>query len=806
MFFDIKSLLIPGFDKERNIVGDMGKKLLLAIFLLLCGILTSGSHTFAKGNVKALVIARGDYGSREYNLSPGPENDGENFRRILCQSYGESTSVTVLKKKGAESVEDVTSAIQTAFADSDSSDTNYFYYSGHGGELGMWLGDREFLSASDLASAFQGIQGKNFLVIDCCYSGDLISTKSVPMENFAESFIGKFEASLKRYQSRSPLTNDNFHVIVASAEGQESVQGNIGKRNELMGYFTSAMVVGCGIDCTKISENQNYACTAMADENRNGEVSFSELYHYVRKNLYASDAQVYPENDQTVFLPIDSWQIPQTVVTEAQIDYDIAGNTILSVESLSEKGGTMQAGIYQIRSDSELWDVIGMGVNPEVSAYKMGVLMQTGAFEFQANKNHSKAILPLSLTSLRAGKYLLLVNEKGGNTGCYAFILTLERDAESALWTNLQIRAAENFSVEKDGVLNVLADFGLCQYSNQYDCEVFCNIKDSNQKLVCALETQKIVTSWSEAEKAYAHFCKFQWNGTNKNGRQVTAGKYIIEIAIKNGSRLQEKQIEIQVESEAQGDLEEEPEDPPVIIDTDEKNIMKMTVTLSCNEFVYDGIAKCPDVKIPGLKNGQDYTVAYENHLNAGKAMAVVTGIGDYYGAVIKEFTILPMYINSMEIHVEKNVTYVGKACKPKVKVMYNISALKENVDYKLTYSNNKKIGYGKVTIQGIGNYTGKITKKFKILPQKPNLLKKAKIGNGKWKISWRKTAAVDGYELQYCTNSKFKKQVLRKQISGANKNAVCITVGIGSAKCYVRIRSYKKVNGKKWYSPFDSM
>ena len=58
---------------------------------------------------------------------------------------------------------------------------------------------------------------------------------------------------------------------------------------------------------------------------------------------------------------------------------------------------------------------------------------------------------------------------------------------------------------------------------------------------------------------------------------------------------------------------------------------------------------------------------------------------------------------------------YDGKAKKPGVTVKLNGKTLKNGTDYTVSYSNNTKVGTAKVTITGKGNYTGSVSKTFKI-------------------------------------------------------------------------------------------
>jgi len=67
---------------------------------------------------------------------------------------------------------------------------------------------------------------------------------------------------------------------------------------------------------------------------------------------------------------------------------------------------------------------------------------------------------------------------------------------------------------------------------------------------------------------------------------------------------------------------------------------------------------------------------------------------------------------------------YDGKAKKPGVTIKLNGKTLKNGTDYTVSYSNNTKVGTAKVTITGKGNYTGSVSKTFKI----KNNFKKATI------------------------------------------------------------------------------
>lgn len=67
---------------------------------------------------------------------------------------------------------------------------------------------------------------------------------------------------------------------------------------------------------------------------------------------------------------------------------------------------------------------------------------------------------------------------------------------------------------------------------------------------------------------------------------------------------------------------------------------------------------------------------------------------------------------------------YTGKSIKPAVTVRFGSNVLKKNVDYKVTYSNNKKLGTASAAITGIGAYQGTRKVSFKIVKRPVSTLK----------------------------------------------------------------------------------
>lgn len=145
---------------------------------------------------------------------------------------------------------------------------------------------------------------------------------------------------------------------------------------------------------------------------------------------------------------------------------------------------------------------------------------------------------------------------------------------------------------------------------------------------------------------------------------------------------------------------------------------------------------------------------------------------------------------------------YTGKEQKPLEYVELKGVRLKEGSDYTVKYTSNKNIGKAEVTVTGIGIYSGSAVKSFNIVKPKPAKvsIKKLKRRKKAFFVSWKSVSGISGYQIQYSTNKSFK-------------NAKIITVNKKAAKSkavkrlkkkkvyYVRIRAYKTVNKKKFYS-----
>lgn len=146
--------------------------------------------------------------------------------------------------------------------------------------------------------------------------------------------------------------------------------------------------------------------------------------------------------------------------------------------------------------------------------------------------------------------------------------------------------------------------------------------------------------------------------------------------------------------------------------------------TVSVAKATYTGAELRPSltVKMGGktLKDGTDYTVVWQNNINAGTGKAILSGKGSYSGGKTVAFAISPRQISGAKVDKIPDQKYWGSAVKPGAMVTDRGVTLVSGRDYTLSWANNNKVGTAKVTITGKGNYAGSKTVSFRIVKPKP--------------------------------------------------------------------------------------
>lgn len=97
-------------------------------------------------------------------------------------------------------------------------------------------------------------------------------------------------------------------------------------------------------------------------------------------------------------------------------------------------------------------------------------------------------------------------------------------------------------------------------------------------------------------------------------------------------------------------------------------------------------------------------------------------------------------------------------------------------------------------------------TKNTETVKPKKTSIKKLSKGKKKFTVNWAKVSGVKGYQIQYSSDKKFKKN--NKSVTVAKQKTTKATVKKlkSKKKYYVRVRTYKTVNGKKIYSSWSKV
>ena len=233
-------------------------------------------------------------------------------------------------------------------------------------------------------------------------------------------------------------------------------------------------------------------------------------------------------------------------------------------------------------------------------------------------------------------------------------------------------------------------------------------------------------------------------------------------------------------------------------------NISKCAVTVKDQTYTGKALKPALTVKYGKAKlvKGTDYTVSYKNNKGAGTATVTLTGKGDYTGTRKVTFIIKPAKLSKCTFGALKDTVYSGAAKKPGLTVKFGTAKLKKGTDYTVAYKNNIEVGTATVTLTGKGNFTGTKKLTFAINPKNVSISKLA-AGTKQLSVQWTAREDVTGYEIEYGLNSKLKDGTTVKVKKAATAKKVIKGLKSGK-KYYVRIRAYRKVGRKTYWSAWS--
>lgn len=201
------------------------------------------------------------------------------------------------------------------------------------------------------------------------------------------------------------------------------------------------------------------------------------------------------------------------------------------------------------------------------------------------------------------------------------------------------------------------------------------------------------------------------------------------------------------------------------------------------------------------LDSGKDYKASYQNNKNLGKATITIKGIGNYKGTKKVSYTIVKRSVRSVTCPYKKTRSYTGRWVKPNVTLKVGKVKLKKNRDYTLVYRNNLQIGKASVVIRGMGNFTGKKTITFKIVPQTPKI-QKLKKNKKSFVITYSSGKMVHGYQMEVSTASSFAAKKTQKYILNGNRFEAC---GLKKGTYYICVKAYYSKKEKRYESGYTS-
>ncbi len=234
-------------------------------------------------------------------------------------------------------------------------------------------------------------------------------------------------------------------------------------------------------------------------------------------------------------------------------------------------------------------------------------------------------------------------------------------------------------------------------------------------------------------------------------------------------------------------------------------NVCKTTRTIK-HDYKSATCTKAKTCKVCGATRGSKLGHSYEKKTTKATLTknGVIKNVCERCDYVASKTTTI---YKASKVSLSKTTyTYDGKVKKPTLTVKDSKGNTISKSNYTVTYASGRKnVGKYKVTVKFKGNYSGTKTLYFKINPAKTTL-SSLTAGSKKLTVKWtKKTTQVTGYQIQYSTSKSFKTYKTKNVTS--YKTASTSLIGLkAKTTYYVRVRTYKTVNGVKYYSGWSTI
>ena len=227
------------------------------------------------------------------------------------------------------------------------------------------------------------------------------------------------------------------------------------------------------------------------------------------------------------------------------------------------------------------------------------------------------------------------------------------------------------------------------------------------------------------------------------------------------------------------------------------------------------------DAKGNILKNGRDYNLAYsKGRVKVGTYSVTVKMTGNYSGKVVKKFKIVPQKVGGLKASQKKPTSLKLSWKKQSGVDGYQIFDTKQKKRIATVKGENsrliKKLNPGKSYYYKVRSYKKVGDKVYyggwsktiaaNTIPKTPKISSAVSDKRGKVLVKWNKQTSGSGYELQYSTNSKFKKNALTKTVKKNTVTAASVKNLPSGKKYYVRVRAFRTINGKRVYGSYSNV
>lgn len=283
----------------------MGKRLLIfCLCLLLPGNWARAVASPPKAPVLRALMVVCDEFSTQPDTAPSSYNNAVRLRRALLRDARGYQRIRVAHNQ-ALTAQAFAALVQEAFMDAGPQDQSLVYIATHGllekGASGDEFaalfsnGEEEHLVRDwQIRDALKQVPGQVVLLLDACFSGAAI------------------RKGMDQPLTNSPFTGTGIKVLTSAGGHEPSFLWTDGLgRSQGGSYFAEALIDGI-----------SFRGQFQADENRDGLITFSELFSHQRRHYGASTPMVYPENDSSVLFAYHPQQKDGDIKPITRLDFD----------------------------------------------------------------------------------------------------------------------------------------------------------------------------------------------------------------------------------------------------------------------------------------------------------------------------------------------------------------------------------------------------------------------------------------------------------------------------------------------------